>query len=182
MKTSTFILAASVLASQAMALNGTVNGTLYTPIPDINANTTNLDHVTPSKNVTMLYGNNNTDDKSLVNVTLTMNYPSVILENIDALISVDCSDDAVTVTFNDTASYNVSLTEWFADGDFVMITNHEGDCDAKIERGFFLVKQLTWDNGTLSVTASTSRTNITETAGMFHDTYAFIYDSHQYSY
>lgn len=182
MKAPASILAASVLAPQAMAHIGTATGTIYTPIPDVNANTTSLEHCTLTKDVTMLYGNKNADDNSLVNVTLSMNYPSVILENIGALTSVDCTDDAVTVTFNDSASYDASLTEWFDDGDFVIITNHEGDCDVEIERGFFLVEQLTWYDDTLSVTASASRTNITETARMYNDTYAFPFGSHKHSY
>lgn len=97
-----------------------------------------------------------------------MNYPTVILENVDAISSVDCSDDAVTVTFNNTASYLATTTEWYADGDFVVITNHLGDCDAEVERGFFLVESLSWDNATLAVTASASKSNITQTAGMFN--------------
>lgn len=163
MKPSTSILAASALASQAVAANTT---TLFGPIADANVNRTSLKHITPVQDVTILYANNITDDNSLVNITLSMSYPTVVLENVDAVTSVDCSDDSVTVTFNNTASYLVTTREWSADGDFVIITNHLGDCDAEIERGFFLVESLSWDNYTLAVTASSSRANITDTAGM----------------
>lgn len=162
MKASTSTLFASALAS-ASAANIT---TLFGPIADLMVDKTNIYHVTPRENVTILYGNNITDDNSLVNITLNMNYPTVILENIDAVSTVDCSDTSVAVTFNDTASYEATLSDWYADGDFVLITNHLGDCDAELERGFFLTEKLSWDNSTLVVTASASKTNITTTAGM----------------
>lgn len=178
MKSSTTILAASVLASYVVASETTV----FAPIPDITLNTTLLENIALAHNVTMLYGNNDTSDSSLVNVTLSMNLPTVILENIGAISSVDCSDDSVTVIFNNTASYDASVEDWFDDGNFVMVTNHMGDCDAEVERGFFLVEELTWDNTTLSVTASASRTNISSTAGTILTYLSFAYFPKRHSY
>jgi hypothetical protein len=49
-----------------------------------------------------------------------------------------------------------------------MITNHLGDCDPELQRGFFLVGSISYDNITLVATASSSMTNVSNTAGKSH--------------
>lgn len=49
-----------------------------------------------------------------------------------------------------------------------MITNHLGDCDVELERGFFTVEAITFDNATMIATASSTRNNVSETASKSH--------------
>ena len=46
-----------------------------------------------------------------------------------------------------------------------MVTNHLGECDPELERGFFIVDSISFDNTTLVATASSAGTNISATAG-----------------
>lgn len=52
-----------------------------------------------------------------------------------------------------------------AQGEFVMITNNLGDCDLELQRGFFMVESMTFDNKTLVATASSIETDVSSTAG-----------------
>lgn len=108
------------------------------------------------------------DDHSsggVVNVQLSMNYPTVLLENIAFIESIDCEEDSVTVTFNSSSAFETTLTAWSAEGDFIMITNHLGNCDAEVERGFFLTTNLNWNAQALTVTATAVQSNISHAAG-----------------
>jgi len=46
----------------------------------------------------------------------------------------------------------------------VLITNHLGDCDAELERSYFLTNSISFDDKTLVATASTQAANISTVA------------------
>jgi len=137
---------------------------VFAPVLLPGVDTNNIDHVIPATNVTLFYASNVTTDAT-VHVNNTMRYPTVLLEQIAAISNVDCTADTVAVTFNDSTVFQVTQAAWNAEGTFVLITNHLGDCDAELERGYFLVSALTFDNTTLLVTAASAQTNISATAG-----------------
>jgi hypothetical protein len=85
---------------------------------------------------------------------LALKNPAVVLEHIETVIKVDCSPDSLAVTFNNSAAFADALKNWDVEGDFILITNHMGDCDAEFERGFFLAKTITSSNLTITVAAS----------------------------
>jgi hypothetical protein len=149
-----------------------------TTVPLTSANTTNLfspifapgidrhdiTHVVPQANVSLYYGSNLTASAS-VNISHTMKYPTIILEQIASIISVDCSDTSVAMTFNNSVVFATTQAAWIADGTMVFVTNHLGDCDPVLERSFFLSSSLSFDNTTLTATASSMKANISSTAG-----------------
>jgi hypothetical protein len=139
------------------------------PVPNPSSNRSDLSNITPKTNLTIHYGSNDTSTPATnAQVSLQMKYPSVLLEDILSVYTVTCSDTGVVVTFNDTASYEKSMTEWPVSGDFILFTNHLGDCDAEFERGLFLVGGLVFDQATLTVTATAQKSDFRSTAGMFH--------------
>jgi hypothetical protein len=156
--TTTTESATTVNAEADVDTSTTVTNTTSTlsPIPAPNVNIADPVHISPAQNVSLYYGLNSTADPSLVNITLSMNYPAIVLENIEPVIGVDCSNDSVAVTFNNTDSFNDALQQWTLDGNLIMITNHMGDCDAEFERGFFLVDSVA-SNKTNTIVATASK-------------------------
>lgn len=112
--------------------------------------------LTPRTNVSLAYEGVN-DTNALVHAS--MKYPSVLLENIEALSGVRCSATGVVLTFNNSAEYTESLAIW-PTSDFILFTNHLGDCDAENERGVYLVEDLAYDNSSLTITATANKTEL----------------------
>lgn len=125
----------------------------------------NLSNANPSTTVEMSYGD---DIDALVNVALAMSYPSVLLEDIDAVTSVVCTDSSVSVTFESAASFKFCTSAWNIEKSdseaLVIITNHMGNCDAEHERGIFYATSTSWDAETLTVTARTEKKDVADVA------------------
>lgn len=117
------------------------------------------DCLVPQSNVTLDYGLNNSD-LAAVNVSLSTNYPTILLETISNLTTVDCSPDSVAITFNNAQDLNDAYTQWSSRGKLLLITNHMGDCDTEFERGFFVAGTYTADTASLTLTATTEKTDI----------------------
>jgi hypothetical protein len=136
---------------------------VFQPVPIVGMNKSSVTRVVPSVDLPVLpYGSNTSG--ILITVNHTMRYPSVLLEAIASVSNVDCSDTSVAITFNDSSIFAATMVEW-SNGTFVLVTNHLGDCDAKLDRGFFLVDSVSWDNTTLIATATSSKTDVNSTAG-----------------
>lgn len=146
------------LAAAASATNTT---TLLRPVLRPGCNKADPANLVPSKDITLNYG---AKDESLVSVTLAMKYPSVVLEEVEAIAAVACADVSVTVTFNETAAFERTSQAWQALDDFVLVTNHLGNCDVDNERGFFLVDTVSWDAASLQVVANAHKSDIANTA------------------
>lgn len=163
---STAAARGSVLRAAAGSTKATpVTNTTLAPVP--NQNTTGS--CVPSTSVQLNWGTNETTN-SLVQVSLAMNYSSVVLEDIQDVSSVDCDATSVTVVFSTQNEFDTAQTSWSALADhFVMITNHVGDCDAEFARGFFLadVQTLAFDASTLTVKASVEKTDISKTSSEY---------------
>ncbi|KAI8163438.1 hypothetical protein K4K49_000038 [Colletotrichum sp. SAR 10_70] len=111
---------------------------------------------TPKINVTLDYEGLNATN-ALVHAE--MKQPSVLLEHIDTITDITCSDTDVVLKFSATEDYNSCLSSWPAKN-FTMITNHNGTCDSEHERGIYVISGYTFDNTTLTLTASSSRVQI----------------------
>lgn len=126
-------------------------------------------HITPQKNVNLAWQTANSD--SLVTVGLAMQNTAVVLEDIAEVAAVDCAGNAsVSVTFNTTEAFDEAVAEWTAMKDsFVVITNHLGDCDAELERSFFVADSDTLasfaDN--LTIIAQAEKKDVASTVGRF---------------
>ena len=94
-----------------------------------------------------------------------MKYPSIVLEDIDDITSVDCSLNSVTLKFSTATVFTSMQSAWWSIGKFVMITNHMGDCDVELERGMFLVSSVSFDNRTLIATATSHQTDVSSVVG-----------------
>lgn len=116
----------------------------------------------PKFNVTLPYGQTN---ESLMNVDLTTSYASVLLESISSLTSVDCSSDAVSLTFDNVQDLESAYSEWSSHPLLVLVTNHMGDCDTELERGFFTASSYVIDESTLSLVVSAQKSSINGVAG-----------------
>lgn len=92
-------------------------------------------------------------------VQADLQLPSVVLEDVKDISSVTCSADSVTVTFNSTVTFHQAYTSW-PHSHLLLFTNHLGNCDAEAERGIYHAASLLFDHSTLTITASTSRTNL----------------------
>lgn len=137
------------------------------PITNPDVDPTKLSNIVPSKNVALNWG---AEGNSFVNVSLEMTHPTVVLEDIGGIESVDCEPGSVSVTFSDKAAFNEALEDWSNDDRFVLVTNHLGDCDAENERGMFLAKSITSNSNTLTVVASGEMSDLANTAGLLSPT------------
>ena len=168
--TATLALASGVVAEADTIVQITETIINYNP-PQVFApalapgiDTHSLTYIIPQTNVSLFYGSNVTETAS-IRVNHTMRYPTVLLEQIASVISVDCSNTSVVVTFNNTDAFEATEAAWNAENQFVLVTNHLGDCDAELERSYFLVSSLSFDSTTLVATASSERGNVSSTAG-----------------
>lgn len=123
----------------------------------------NTDAFTPSVNVSLPYGVDQTQG-SAVNVGLTTAHASLLLEAISSLVSVDCSSDSVSMTFDNADDLDSAYSEWSSHPLLVLVTNHMGDCDTEFERGFFVADSYTTDESTLTLVASTTKSSINDVA------------------
>ncbi|KAF9874297.1 isoamyl alcohol [Colletotrichum karsti] len=110
----------------------------------------------PKVNVTLDYEGLN-DTNALV--LAEMKQPSVLLEHIETISDITCSDSGVVLKFSAAEDYTTCLKSWPAKN-FTMITNHNGTCDAPHERGIYVVNGYTFDNDTLTLTASSTKVAI----------------------
>ncbi|KAJ0342253.1 hypothetical protein COL922a_001281 [Colletotrichum nupharicola] len=133
------------LAAAAHAANTT---TTLVPVLREGCNKADPANLVPASSITLEYG---AKSEKLVSVSLAMKYPSVVLEEVAAVAAVDCAAESITVTFNETAAFEQTSSDWQALDDFVMVTNHAGNCDVENERGFFVVDTVTFDAATLKV-------------------------------
>lgn len=163
--TLSFAFAVAALAVGVECRNKT---TLFAPVLAPHTDRHDLSHIYPASNISLHYASNTTvSGNSNINVTHTMKYPAVLLEQIASVSSVDCSTDSVAVTFNDSTVFEATEASWSAEGTFVLVTNHLGDCDAELERGMFLVRSLSFNKAALVATASSELSNISSVAGKF---------------
>jgi len=120
--------------------------------------------VRPSRNVTFHYGSHDAGaEESVIDVAHVMKYPSVMLEDIDAITKVDCSASSVALTFSNSSTFAYTREIWV--GKFIIVTNHMGDCDVELERGVFIVDSLHFDEIALVITAHSQMTDVSSVAG-----------------
>lgn len=117
--------------------------------------------LSPSVNVSLPYGSDATAN-SVINVGLTTAHASVLLEAITSVVSVDCAADAVTVTFDNADDLASAYSEWSSHPLLVLVTNHMGDCDSEVERGFFTADSFTSDASALTLVASAQKSSISD--------------------
>lgn len=142
------------------------------PVANTNRNTFGVGrHIAPTKNLDLAW--KTPDEASLVSVNLFMQHPAVILEDVDDVAAVDCMGQSrVAVTFSDKDAFDEALTEWSGLNDsFVMVTNHQGDCDAELERSFFVADTDTLASfeSNLTIIAKAEKSDVYSTAGKTYD-------------
>ncbi|KAG9233160.1 hypothetical protein BJ875DRAFT_379168 [Amylocarpus encephaloides] len=151
-----------VLAQDDCSEECTGTPAVYFPVPIPVDESNPVAQIEPCTKYTLPYASKTS--ATIVDVTNKMKYPTVLLETIQSLINVDCTPSSVQLTFNDSSIFGTTQTTWANQSEFVMITNHFGDCDEELERGFFLVNSVVFNALTLTVTAHSTKSNISETA------------------
>ncbi|GKT82223.1 isoamyl alcohol oxidase/dehydrogenase [Colletotrichum tofieldiae] len=111
---------------------------------------------TPKTNVTLSYEGHNATNAL---VRAMMKRPAILLENIETIADVQCSDTGVLVKFGVTEDYHTCLSAW-PSKDFIIVTNQDNGCASEYERGIYVVQGYTFDNATLTLTASATRAEI----------------------
>lgn len=157
--------------------NATISNITLSPIPS--GRWPSDTAVTPQADITLPYSYDN-DNSSLtasplsdasVNITLTASYDGVLLETIENLVSVTCSSDSVSLTFNDTDTLDAAYSSWSgSDKEVLLVTNHEGLCDTKFERGFFLSSKYTVFESNLTLVATAMQKNMSDVASKSYKT------------
>ncbi|TDZ99615.1 hypothetical protein C8034_v000034 [Colletotrichum sidae] len=138
----------------------------FGPTADPNVDTRDPINLVPAKTISLQYSAAETEQQGSINMTLALNNPAVVLEQVDAVKSVVCGGDELTVTFSDPDSFNEAVKGWSdSEEGFILITNHLGNCDAEFERGFFLATDLTSDEAQLSITVAASKEDLQNIAG-----------------
>lgn len=92
-----------------------------------------------------------------------MKLPSLLLEEIDSISSVNCSSNAVTITFGNATAWSEAYNIW-PSSNFLLVTNHLGDCDSIDSRGIYLVNSLNFDNGSLTAVSSSAQVTLQDYA------------------
>ncbi|KAE8165242.1 hypothetical protein BDV40DRAFT_297839 [Aspergillus tamarii] len=139
------------------------------PVPPPKLDTSDPIHLIPASKVSLYYGSldpepSNKPASGSVNMNLELNHDTIVLEYIDAIRSVKCTDESVIVAFKDAAGFEAALQSWSFENSLILITNHLGNCDAEFERGFFKVDQIASDESNLLITCNASKQPITEIA------------------
>lgn len=136
------------------------------PISTANRFSTAGRNVVPKKNLNLSWQTPNND--SIVSVGMVMQNTAVALEEVDDVIAVDCTgNSSVAITFNNTEAFNEAFATWGSLNDsFVLITNHFGDCDAELERSFFVADSdnLASYDTNLTILISAEKSDIVNTA------------------
>ncbi|KAL8369575.1 hypothetical protein RB595_000078 [Gaeumannomyces hyphopodioides] len=108
-----------------------------------------------------------------INMTMTTGNTFVALEYIDAITKVTCGASKMTVKFADKTAFQSAADKWAAAKDgLVLITNHNGDCDTDLERGFYDVSAVVADAASLSISASAAAKKIEDIAGELEMTFS----------
>ncbi|CAK7207015.1 hypothetical protein SEUCBS139899_009823 [Sporothrix eucalyptigena] len=115
----------------------------------------------PSSGIKLHYG---VGSQSLVNVSLSMHHPAVLLEDIPSVTSVACSSSAISIVFNSSSAFTSAATHWILDPSLVLVTNHLGNCDAELERGFFVADAIETLNASLTLIARATKANVNQTS------------------
>ncbi|KAI0602115.1 hypothetical protein F4775DRAFT_603714 [Biscogniauxia sp. FL1348] len=127
------------------------------PVRAPNVDKAGLVNIAPSNILSMHYGLNNSQ---LANVTLHLDHPGIMLEEIDKVSKVECGNDSIAITFTSPQAFEMTKEEWPGKGELVFITNHQGDCDLENERGIFLANDIEWKNSTMQVMANAERKDV----------------------
>ncbi|KAF4455791.1 hypothetical protein F53441_1990 [Fusarium austroafricanum] len=138
----------------------------------------NPENAVPKKKIAMSYGNvekpkNQTFStfknetaapKGAIDMDLVMNHPAVVLDYIDAIVSVECSAGSVKVQFGKSAAFEKAVDSWLDDEAFILITNNMGNCKTEIGQAFYLVNGFTTDRGSKSITCHAAEQQLADIA------------------
>ncbi|XDG05738.1 hypothetical protein ABKA04_005353 [Annulohypoxylon sp. FPYF3050] len=142
---------------------------------------TELANIVPSTHVSLDYGIDGldvpADPLSSVSINLQANRPTVLLETIGAVSSVSCTRKMITISFHTADAFEHATLAWPRDGNFYLITNHLGNCDAWSERGIYQVNGLSWDSDSMAVKAQTQKTSLANIAMSIGVDFSHVQDS-----
>lgn len=154
-------IATPSLKSTRQADADTTSSSNVTLTPVTASSTDGSAAISPNVNVSLPYASDQTVN-SIINVDLTTSSASVLLEAISSVVSVECSSDSVTVTFDSAEDLASAYSEWSGHPLLVLVTNHMGDCDSEVERGFFTADSYTTDASTLTLVAAAQKASLSD--------------------
>ncbi|KAF5717937.1 hypothetical protein FMUND_5481 [Fusarium mundagurra] len=164
----------TVRASSTSAHHNTT--ATFLPKPPAKVDLSNPENAVPKKNISMSYGDvekprnqtftalNTTAPKGAIDMDLVMNHPAVVLDHIDAIVSVECTADSVKVQFGKSAAFEKAIDTWSDDEPFILITNNMGNCKTDIGQAFYLVDGVTTDKGDKTITCHAAEQELADIA------------------
>ncbi|KAI7766317.1 hypothetical protein LZL87_012555 [Fusarium oxysporum] len=164
----------TVRASSTSAHHNTT--ATFLPKPPAKVDLSNPENAVPKKNISMSYGDvekprnqtfpalNTTAPKGAIDMDLVMNHPAVVLDHIDAIVSVECTADSVKVQFGKSAAFEKAMDTWSDDEPFILITNNMGNCKTDIGQAFYLVDGVTTDKGDKTITCHAAEQELADIA------------------
>ncbi|KAA8644258.1 hypothetical protein EYZ11_005903 [Aspergillus tanneri] len=171
-------LGQSACAANYARANATVT---YGPVAAPNVDTSNPANLIPAANISLYYGSSYDASQSKpalssgsINVTLDFAHESVVLEYIDALKTVHCTNESVRVVFEHSEAFQTASESWSLHENLVLITNHLGNCDTEFERGFFKVDSIVSNPSDLSITGNASKQEIQHIANTCELTFSSV--------
>ncbi|PYH91403.1 hypothetical protein BO71DRAFT_401409 [Aspergillus ellipticus CBS 707.79] len=118
--------------------------------------------IEPQYNVSLYYEAASSSSCAAV-VNARMKVPTVVLEDISSISSVDCTTDAVEIVYSSASDYAQAVSDWSA-SDLVLLTNNMGSCDTVNERGVYVVSSLSTDSDSNTITAQATQSSFKEEA------------------
>lgn len=107
---------------------------------------------------------------SLVDVALHVSHPTVLLEAMDTVASLNYSASSMAMAFTSPDTFEHSARAWSKLGNVLFIVKQPGSDSTEDERSFFLADRVHRDHNTLSLVASGQRKNVSDIACKLCDT------------
>ncbi|CAI4217815.1 unnamed protein product [Parascedosporium putredinis] len=111
----------------------------------------------PKKEVHLAYDPVEEGGEGSIDMTLLMKEPAVVLEDVEDIIGTICGKGFIDVSFLSKDAFDEALADWIDNEALIFITNHLGNCDTELERGFFLASGLEPNAETLSIRANAAK-------------------------
>ncbi|PWY71013.1 hypothetical protein BO70DRAFT_389752 [Aspergillus heteromorphus CBS 117.55] len=123
--------------------------------------TTLSESIAPAYNVSLYYAATNSSAAATLNAQMKL--PTVVLDDISTISSVECTDSDVSITFSSSSAYEQSVSDWSA-SDLVLLTNNIESCSSVNSGGVYSVSALSNDSTSLTITASATASSFQDEA------------------
>ncbi|ORZ39254.1 hypothetical protein BCR44DRAFT_1270260 [Catenaria anguillulae PL171] len=94
------------------------------------------------------------DGVMVADMKINVKTPTINLDNLEAIKTIQCADDSMTLTFNSNASADAAAAEWNKSKSFAVLVGHEWNCNGNKNSNARMVKAVKSKNGATVVLAT----------------------------